>query len=299
MTELSRKVLESWQVRKTFAQKTAFIDFLRSQGVDLVVDSDRKGKCRNLVVGDLEKAQYILAAHYDTPAVMPVPNFLAPKNFLLTLGYSLLLTVPMLLLMVVVELLLMQVIPNVLVVLGVLYLLLFGFLYLMMAGPANRHNANDNTSGVITLLEAMQDPAIREKAAFVFFDLEEMGLVGSRQFAKRHKELVKSKVLLNFDCVGDGDHFLLITSKDAAEEMDPKLAAAFTPLGSKNAQVCAAKKVRYPSDQANFKRGVGIASFRKHKRIGYYVNRIHTPKDTILEEENISFLLQGLKKLMS
>ena len=83
-------------------------------------------------------------------------------------------------------------------------------MFLLMAGPANRHTANDNTSGVTTLLDIMTalPTEARESVAFVFFDLEEMGLFGSAGFANQHKQIAKNTLLVNFDCVSDGDTIL-------------------------------------------------------------------------------------------
>ena len=49
----------------------------------------------------------------------------------------------------------------------------------------------------------------------------------------------------------------------------------------------------YPSDQAVFRRGVGIAALKKAPVIGYYMDRIHTRRDTVLEEKNIQLLRDG------
>ena len=85
----------------------------------------------------------------------------------------------------------------------------------MMAGPANRHTANDNTSGVITLLEiALSLPEeLRSDVCFVWFDNEERGLLGSAAFAGKHKETKKGALVLNFDCVGDGDSLQFFPTK--------------------------------------------------------------------------------------
>ena len=54
----------------------------------------------------------------------------------------------------------------------------------------------------------------------------------------------------------------------------------------------------YPSDQANFPYGVGIAAFRRNKWAGLYCSRIHTHKDTILEEENVNILREQMIKIL-
>ena len=56
----------------------------------------------------------------------------------------------------------------------------------------------------------------------------------------------------------------------------------------------------FPSDQSNFPLGVGIAAFRRKKGLGLYCARIHTPKDTVCEENNVilirDFLIRIIEK---
>ena len=54
----------------------------------------------------------------------------------------------------------------------------------------------------------------------------------------------------------------------------------------------------YPSDQKNFPMGVGIAAFRRGKWAGLYCDKIHTKKDTVLDENNVSFLRDRLIRLI-
>ena len=48
-----------------------------------------------------------------------------------------------------------------------------------------------------------------------------------------------------------------------------------------------------PSDQRNFPYGVGICALRKKKKC-YYLGRIHTKKDTVLDENNVNILRAAL-----
>ena len=85
-----QELLEKYQVRKTKAQKDSFLSWAQEQcenmGYAARVEENKGSKlCRNLVVGNVENAQVVFTAHYDTCAKMPVPNLVFPKNFLLTL----------------------------------------------------------------------------------------------------------------------------------------------------------------------------------------------------------------------
>ena len=56
MTGLSYEVLRNWQVRKSRAQKSAFIELLRQHLPELRVEEGGLPRCRNLVLGDPESA---------------------------------------------------------------------------------------------------------------------------------------------------------------------------------------------------------------------------------------------------
>lgn len=308
MTEIARDVFAQHEIRKTKRQKTAFIQYVSSvadaEGYGCRVEKGYLG-ARNIVVGNPDTAKVVYTAHYDTCAKMFLPNFITPKNIWLYLLYQLGLYV------------VLSVIPTLLCFGSEIILALFSCpadiavpvawglvllsvsveVYLMMAGPANQHTANDNTSGVITLLSAMKSmpPDLRDKVAFVFFDLEETGLWGSAGFASKHPTLRKSTLLVNFDCVSDGTHFLFVTGKGSIP-YESHLKAAF-PCTEKYTAEVASKGVIYPSDQANFLRGVGVAALKKTKRGTLYMDRIHTCKDVIYDEENIAYLSEGAVRL--
>ena len=305
MDSLSREILQNWQVRKSKAQKLAFIERMQRQIPGLHVEEGGFPHCRNLVLGDVETAKVVFTAHYDTCARLPFPNFISPKNLLVYIGYSLLISLPFLLLMFGLGILLMLGLARVDRELGMLGWMLgmaVGFaamLYVFMLGPANTHTVNDNTSGVLTLVEAIRSMSEEERkgCAFVFFDHEENGLLGSGYFASQHKKQMKNKLLVNFDCVSDGDHFLFVSSRKAKKQYDEALRAAFPEAAGKTLYFESTRSAFYPSDQANFPLGVGVAAMRKKRGLGLYMSRIHTEKDTVLQEENIAYFAAGAKRL--
>ena len=309
MTQTTKEVFEKHEVRKTKKQKSAFIDYVTSvakeQGYSCTTEQGSMG-ARNIVVGSPDKAKIVYTAHYDTCAVMPFPNFITPKNFLIYLLYQLVIVL-FIYVPVFAAVHLSYVIcafagvsEGVALLVGeiVLFVGMFLMLWLIAAGPANKHTANDNTSGVTTLLDIMcaLPEEKRDEVAFVFFDLEEMGLFGSKGFANQHKQTMKDKLLINFDCVSDGDHMLFVLKKGAM----PHAAAierAFPSDETYTVEI-ATKGVFYPSDQANFPCGVGVAALNKTKRGNLlYMNRIHTKRDTVYNEKNIEFFVQGAVRL--
>lgn len=316
MTKTTKEVFEKYQVRKNKKQKSAFIDYVRGvaegEGYACKVERGALG-ARNIVVGNPDTAKVVYTAHYDTCPVLPMPNFITPKCFLLYLLYQLLLVGVVMILPMVLTLGLLTVGLGVISVLvpiptdvfyvctmAVMYGVLILVMFLIMAGPANRRTANDNTSGVTTLLDIMTDlpQNLRADAAFIFFDFEELGLVGSMSYAKSHRSEMKDKLLVNFDCVSDGGNFIFAL-RPGALRYKKAIEAAFASEGEFSVEVLS-KGVFYPSDQACFPCGVGVAALKRSRRLGIlYMNRIHTTRDTVYEEENIAYLVRGARHLTS
>lgn len=302
MTELSETILQSWQVRKTKKQKLAFIDFLKSQIPELTVEEGGLGHNRNLVVGDVSHAKVLLTAHYDTCAQLPFPNFITPKNMLFYLGYTLLIMIPFFILFPLLWRALEAVTSNFWLSYWGGFLLSMGLLlWLFMGGKPNEHTANDNTSGVIQLCElyAAMTPEQKSQVALVFFDNEENGLLGSAFFAKRHKkDNLKDKLVVNFDCVSDGDHLMFVLNKPARKQYGEAAAAAFQTTESKTVCLEKSSSAFYPSDQANFPTSMAVAALKKKKLLGLYMDKIHTKHDRNFDRENIRFLTGGTLDLL-
>lgn len=312
MTQITKEVLEKYQIRKNKKQKREFISFAKekaeSLGYEVNIEDGSFG-AKNIVVGDPTKAKAVFTAHYDTCARLPFPNFITPKNFLIYLLYQFVIVIAVFIPIFAIGFaagLIMGTlgVPEVIfddLVMLVCYAVMIALLALIMAGPANKHTANDNTSGVTTLFEIMEamPNELKSSAAFIFFDLEEMGLFGSASYASKHKGVKKNSLVINFDCVSDGENILFVLKKDAKQYEDA-LKAAFDDSENDKVKVSVESKgVFYPSDQINFKHGVGVAALKRSKIAGVlYMDRIHTKKDVIYREENIEFLTTGSVKLV-
>lgn len=308
MTPQSRKIMADFQVRKSRKQKAAFRAWLcgELEAAGYAPAVEKGFAAQNVIAGDPEKASVLFTAHYDTCAVLPVPNFITPRNmffygcfqFLLVLGIFAAVFLIELAAALLLKLAGLELSLELHMLLG--YALCLFFCWWILDGKANRHTANDNTSGVLTLLEtALAMPeADREKVCFVFFDNEEKGLFGSAAFVKKHKRARKETLNVNFDCVSDGDSIQFFPGKALKQDASAlkALETAFQGHGSKQVEVVRGKGF-YPSDNKAFRRGVGVCALKYKKIIGYYMDRIHTNKDTVLEEENILLLRDGALRL--
>ena len=300
MTPLSQKILEDYQIRKTGKQKLAFIELLREHYPELQIEEGGLIKCRNIIIGDLDNADVVLSAHYDTCAAMPIPNFITPKKPFLTIAYSLMIVIPIFIAVLLLNIGLNMISANYWLHYFIAIGLYFGLLGLLVLGPANKHTANDNTSGVVTLCELLErlPEDLRSKAAFVFFDHEETGLIGSLFFRKQHKELMKNKLLINFDCVSDGDHLLLAATKAAKEAYGEKFEQVFVSNDTKSVMLDSLEKVYYPSDHSGFHVALAAAALKHHRFLGYYMDKIHTSRDTEFDEANIDLLCGCVQKFL-
>ena len=293
-------ILVCFPIRKTKKQKESFRNavqlYVRQFGYDVCIEKGRFGS-NNLVIGNPEKAQYLVTAHYDTPAWLPIPNLITPCNFLPYLLYQL-----FILIFIVGLSLLLKIIFGIwldeMISVSSYYWIVILF---MLIGPANPSNANDNTSGVVTLLEIVRTlPAIhRDKVCFVLFDLEEAGLIGSSSYHKKHKTVIDNQIILNLDCVGEGDHIVMFPTKQMKKDKNKLnlLHKVCGNFGEKSITVRDKGFSVYPSDQKNFPYGVGICALKPSK-FGLYLGKIHTRKDTVLDITNVNILRAALTTLI-
>ena len=298
-------VLSQHPVRKSKKQKRAFLEdvcqYAQQLGYKTAVERGRFG-CNNIVIGDPSSAEYLITAHYDTCARMLIPNLITPCNFLTFLLYQLLAVLVVFAPAIVIDVVLLLILEDADLAFSVGYLVMWLCLLLMLFGPANKQNANDNTSGVVAVLEiAKSFPQIqRSKVCFVLFDLEEAGLVGSASYQRTHKKETANQIVLNLDCVGDGSELLFLPGKTLRKDMCfmDALRKTAGEYGTRSIRIHEQGFCIYPSDQNSFPLGLGIAAMHKTKHNLLYLSRIHTAKDTILDITNINILRACLISLI-
>lgn len=289
-------ILTAHPVRKNNTQKERFRqevqDYLQTLGYSTNVESGSFGS-KNLVIGDPDRAKYLVTAHYDTCARMFVPNLITPCNVLLFILYQIFVCLLLIVPTLAVGALVGYLFHSFFVGYFLWMVLLWTGIALMLVGPANSSNVNDNTSGVVTVLEIAKSlpEHYRKDVCFVLFDLEEAGLIGSASYRKAHKKASESQMVLNLDCVGEGEEiYLFPTSK--LKKNQKKLADLEKITGNFGRKTVTVRKQGfsiYPSDQAHFPYGVGICALNRGK-LGLYLSKIHTPKDTVLDETNVNIL---------
>lgn len=310
LDRLAAELLGPYQVRKTVAQKSAFIEYVQAYAKKIgqpceVQTHGRRIVSRNIILGDVNRARVLLTAHYDTCARLPFANMAAPLCWPLTLAEQVILPA------------LVCVLSGLafgrlcafaglsgaaLFALSAVLTTLFcaPVIWLMLFGPANPHTANDNTSGVALVMLAAAVFSGRRDIAFVLFDNEEIGLCGSLAFAKAHPGIMRGRLVVQADCVSDGDALLYTgTARGMRHPMAKRLLEALNeaaPRYGKRVVSGEFPKVFYPSDQLCFARGTALAAL-KGKRI-LYLDRIHTAKDTVFDRNNLLCMLDAIESAL-
>lgn len=305
-------ILLDYELRKSNKEKSAFLEYLKARleesgysPKEMQIEERGKGllKTQNLIVGDPEKAKVVFSAHYDTCAVLPFPNLMSPTNPVIFITYQILVVFVLLIIAGAPALAFGLLFRNGELTVILFEVLLFVFLFHTLFGWKNKHTANDNTSGVIFLTQFLEKIPIelRSLICVVYFDNEEKGLLGSAFFHTKHKKCMKDKLIINVDCVGDGREVVSLANRPARRDsLYPLFVEAMkkASLNFNGEYLCRNMKfMMFGSDQANFKKGIGICALCKSV-FGRYVARIHTSSDTICRQENITYLVQAMVEVV-
>ncbi|MFA7435279.1 MAG: M28 family peptidase [Bacilli bacterium] len=284
---MTKKILDELsylQERMHRKSKSNFREYLKSKATKYGLEYNifpNSFASKNVVIGNLKKAKFVLGAHYDTPPRMPA--FL--MRSILFFNILSFLFVPFVIIILI--LLELPIIIAPLIYLGLL-------LYLMGFGIANKFNYNDNTSGVLTLLAIMAKHGSND-VAYVFFDNEEKGLIGSLQMALILRKLghyqPRKKIFINFDCVGRGNVFGVASFKNKRVAQD--LIDLSNNKDTSGLSFVHRKASRFEaSDHFSFRNwnSLGIMCYNR-KRKKYVLKNIHSHKDKYIELKNINVLV--------
>ena len=178
-------ILTQYEIRKSNPEKTRFIEYLKARLAEAGYDPEKditieeKGKghflSRNIVVGNPKTAKLLIRAHYDTCAMLPFPNFMAPTNPVLFILSQIMLLILMFAMALLVGVIAMFITQDGVIAYVACLVFLYALMFHMLFGYRNSHTANDNTSGTIAItriLEALPEEA-RDKVCVIYFDNEE------------------------------------------------------------------------------------------------------------------------------
>ncbi len=303
---LKKYMLTLHPVRRTAAQKREFRQWLLRElkRAGWKAEEESYGRFNgsvNVVAGDPERAEVFFCAHYDTGSRMLLPNFVSPTNVLAHICYHLASALGLVAMAFLLSLAVSFPLNQPKLMLPLFLALAVAGLWLAAYGPANQENANGNSSGVLALLAAAKEAGYDRRVCMVFLDNNERTLLGASAFKKRHVEQASKRLFVNLDCVGDGENLLLIPSKYSRWDgaLTEALDAAF-PEGEELRPKLLVKGLQYyPSDGRKFKFRVDICACRYLAGLGYYIPRLRTKRDTVLEEGNIAYVVRGLVRFLT
>lgn len=272
------------KARMTRKQKLVFMQSMLSNYERARVDKHLLAK--NIIIGDIDKAKTIIMAHYDTPPKLP--TWFMKHMYLWTLvglpivywgifytmfhfatrgGHSGDYIIHI-----------ANISQYIIPILLILYF--YGWL-----GGANPVNMNDNTSGVLTVLDLVDKTKQDDRYAFVLFDNEEKGLFGSIAFRFRYRKRLKNKRLIVLDCVGVGDVLMLYTvgkctpvAKDLIEVHDD---ASMRLIHKKSTSSTM-------SDHVAFRGLNHVLLLMQYEGKRNSLSTIHTIKDDMIDMSNIN-----------
>ena len=294
-------LMQKFPVRRTKKEKAAFRDYIVAQtggNVECVNGNN------NVVLGDVKSARVVFTAHYDTPCTIGMPNLMLPRNKVLFFAYQM---VPVFVLLAVAALVgwLVSLLNSVnsQSTFGIAFLVTYYvLLYLMINGFSNPHNANDNTSGVATVL-TLWDGLTKDQrsdVAIILFDNEEKGKLGSKAYFKAHKDMMEDKLLVNLDCVGNGDNVLFIAKPKAEQSAEyAALKSGFDAGEWCKVQHFPLKGSEANSDYKSFPMGVCCLACKSSKKGILYTPYIHTPSDVVASEQNVQGIADGFRKYLT
>ncbi len=307
MNEFAARIERDFSVRRKEKQKTEFRTWLvhtfKELGYMPKLESGESalaagGSVTNVVVGDIDKAKVILAAHYDTGVREILPPLICPTRPFTFLLYQALF--PLLLIagsfLIAFAVTFPLNIPN--MTLPLFLLLLVVALFYPKYGPDEKNNCNNNASGVVTLLEVAKalTPRYRGEVCFLFLDGNAQASKGAKRLRRAHPCL-KDKPVFVVDCVGEGDELLVLPSK--ASRWDGDLLDAINDnFVNSEKKTCFLKvdgQIIFPSDNAVFPHSTVVCACKKVGGFG----RCILPRGTKeVDEENIALLRDGLCKLI-
>lgn len=300
MKDYLNEINDAFPMRRTDEEKASFFDYVLREFGGERVKKELIEKNNNIIIGNVSEASVVLTAHYDTPATSLVPNFMIPANKILSTVVHLFYPLAMALLSMFAALGLGSLLSLDNGMSMFIYLVLyFGLFYCSTMLIPNKNNKNDNTSGVATVLTLAKSIS-SDKVAFILFDNEEKGLLGSKAFNKKYKDLMEDKLVINFDCVGNGDNMIFIFKDKAEQTKEYKLLCEAIADGDEHFSVhyIPFKKASGNSDHKSFPCSVGVMAASKGRLVKFFTGRIHTAKDTVADSKNVFFLADRVKQFL-
>lgn len=293
MKDYLTEINEKFPIRRSDEEKKNLFEYVKAEAESVGLNARielLENKHKNIVIGDIENASVVYTAHYDTPARSLVPNLMMPRNPGLAYAYGFGIPLTMAFFSLGVAYAIQAAFTLTYPMFVFIYLALyFAIFFGVMRRGANKTNLNDNTSGVATVLSIMSENP--QNTAYILFDNEEKGLLGSKALVKSNKEFWNNKPLVNFDCVGNGNNIVIVAMENAEKHrLFAKMSNTINSNDRYNVGIYPKKGSTSNTDSKNFPCGISVMACKMSKKGVLYTPYIHTKYDTVASSDNISFL---------
>ncbi len=249
-------------------------------------------KSENLETTNDECYEYLLIAHYDTGTRMPFWMMWFMKIFglnrqLLILGIIFILSF----------------LTSFLLGNYIVYLVILLFLSLIPIAIPNKVNYDDNTSGIISVLEIARKLELKgkkEKIKILIVDNEELGLWGSAAAYKmlnKSQDNLTNKKIINLDCVGQGNIPVIVSNSTS-----PYKNILLKHLSSKFKNVKDINMILPASDNFSFRKYGALSVLMTENssfKDGYYIKNIHSINDNLIDFERIDNLTDCIVEMIT
>lgn len=300
MKDYLNEINDRYPIRRKADEKKSFYEYICGEITNRSVKIEvLDQKHNNIIIGDPSKAEILFTAHYDTPAASLVPNMMIPANKLIGTVINLIYPLLMALFSLFVSVIITTIAGADQRWAAMIYMVLyFGLFYCTTRLLSNKHNKNDNTSGVAAVV-SLANQVDDERVAFILFDNEEKGLLGSKAYYKANKCAMEDKIVINFDCIGNGDQIMFIAMKNAEKSASYSTLKSIA-VSNENFGVhhLSARKSSSNSDYKSFPSGIGVMAAKRNCLIGFVTGRIHTHRDTVANTENIEFVVRMMAEFV-
>ncbi len=257
-SQVFEEIHTHFPARYTSAQKQDFISWCKGYflefGYDVTVRNEGGGT--NLFVGDLAQSQIVLSSHYDTALKHRKSFYSTCENAWF---------------------------PRIRQYFSCIKSAL------TCRRTYNPFNANDNTSGVATLLSVAAEKP--NGVCYLLTDGEESGAYPARTFAKKNEREMQNKLFVSLDCVGKGDDFAVVYYRLYNRKYAQRLADSLR--GEYGAEAVQPKGA-FPTDAEHFLKAVCISCFLRDQKGHRYFTDVHTPRDNEICAQNLDDLSNAL-----
>lgn len=283
------------QVESSYSKLGFSVEVHRSQNLGINI--------RNVTAGDLNQADVVFAAAYDTPANSLLPDmrfypFQISKN-LKQERLNFLVRLVLLIVLALIAYFCVQFFGRSEGFWKALYMLLLvltvGVAVYFGSERANRFNFNRNSASLAVMHKIAEECQNNPKIAFVFFDRSVSSFAGIKAFKEQFG--LQNKTLLLLDSVADGETLLVAHHSDmnsSAKKLISNASAIGLTINERT--YCGSKMKDNILDLQN-----GMLYFVSGTVVGkeFYVENVNSKKDVKVDMERLSKIAETLSNFVN